>query len=409
MMVCCCATTDAHLQAWIEANGRVHPCDSCGGPDRAAVHVTVLAEHIYQVVRAHYQPDLDYPEDGEDPSDLIQHRAGVDASMARRVEQVARDREPPGESPLYDYGPVQLWVPVFGEYANSWGSLKKTVLKRARLKWVALKCRAWFHRGEMRAVLDRLLGDMMTFCGGAAIRRLAPTERIFRARSASSRDEARAWFNTRSDCCIRAPNPPSRANRMNAASTRAFYGALQERIAVAEVQPSIGNYLLVGAFVPTRPIDVLDLGALGEPFDYTSLFDPEFGMTSQRLLFLRMLEHEMSLPTQPAEDPVAYAPTQVVADYVHTVLGLDGLAYRSTQTGRAPSWGQLYGARQGITERNVVLFGGAALTTEERAPEPLEPGLRLLPESRRLVRVTQMSISYERDPGVHYEPPPAEG
>ena len=117
----------------------------------------------------------------------------------------------------------------------------------------------------------------------------------------------------------------------------------------------------------------------------------------------------MSLPIQPAEDPVAYAPTQVVADYVHTVLGLDGLAYRSTQTGRAPAWGQLYGARQGITERNVVLFGGAALTAEERAPEPLEPGLRLLPESRRLVRVTQMSISYERDPGVHYEPPPAEG
>ena len=150
------------------------------------------------------------------------------------------------------------------------------------------------------------------------------------------------------------------------------------------------------------------LGVLGEPFDYTSLFDPEFAVASERLLFLRMLEQEISLPIQPAEELLAYVPTQVVADYVHKVLGLDGLAYRSTQTGEGPSWGQLHGARQGPTERNVVLFGAAALSAEESVPEPFEPRLRLLPESRRLVKVTRISTCYEPDPGVHYEPPPVE-
>ena len=262
MTVCCCATTDAHLQAWIEANGRVQPCDSCESPNRAVVHVTALAEHISQVFRAHYEPEFDYPEYGENPSDVIQHRAGVDATMALRVGQVTRNHERPGHPSLYD-SPVQLRARVFGEYSKSWRSLKETILKRARPKWVALKSRAWFRCADTRSNLDRLLGDMTTFCGGAAIRRLAPTEQIFRARTASSREEALEWFKARSDCHIRARNPP-RANRMNAATTRAFYGALQERIAVAEVQPSIGGHLLVGAFVPTRSIQVLDLGPAQE-------------------------------------------------------------------------------------------------------------------------------------------------
>lgn len=408
MTVCCCATTDAHLQAWIEANGRVQSCDSCGGSGRPVVQDTELAEYIYRIVSSHYEPNLDYPEYGEDSHELIQSRAGVDAAMAFRVQQVAYSHDCPGESPLYDFGPVHLKVPVLGEYSRSWWSLKKTILKRARPKWVALSCGAWFGCADTRAVLDRLLGDIMTFCGGAGIRCLAPTEKIFRARRANSREQAREWLAVPSDRYIRAPNPP-RANRMNPAGNRAFYGALQERIAVAEVQPSIGSHLLVGAFVPTRPINLLDLGALGDPLDYTGLFDPEFNVVLERLSFLRILEHEISLPIQPAEEPVGYVPTQVVARYVHRVLGLDGLAYRSTQTGKAPSWGQLYGARQGATKRNVVLFGGAAFTDEERAPEAPEPGLRLLRGSRRLVKVTRISICYEPDPGVHHEPPPAEG
>ena len=65
MMVCRCATTDAHLQAWIEALGGAQPCDSCGNASRAVVDVGALAKHIYQVVRAHYDPAPE-PEYGED-------------------------------------------------------------------------------------------------------------------------------------------------------------------------------------------------------------------------------------------------------------------------------------------------------------------------------------------------------
>ena len=101
MTICCCATTDVHLQAWIRANGTMQPCDRCGSADQPTVPATALAERIYQVVGAHYQPHLEDPASGEEASDVIQRRAGVDAGMARSVAQVARDRDP-GHSGLYN-------------------------------------------------------------------------------------------------------------------------------------------------------------------------------------------------------------------------------------------------------------------------------------------------------------------
>ena len=252
-------------------------------------------------------------------------------------------------------------------------------------------------------MLDRLIGDLRTFCGGEAIRLLAPPANIFRARAAKSRDEARRWFEAQSSVHIGTPIRPH-PNRMNTSGTPSFYGALREHIAVAEIQPLIGSHVVVGAFVPTRSLAVLDLGALGDPLDYTSLFDPEFDAVADRLTCLRVLDQEISRPLELelADSPAGLAPTQTLAEYVHVVLGLDGLAYRSTQTGRAPSPGQLHGARLGLAERNVVLFGGAAFTAEQTVPEDLMPGLHLLPESVKLVRVTRKRLHYERDPWIHH-------
>ena len=375
MMICSCVTTNAHLKAWIASNGRAQRCDSCGVSERPAVQDATLVAHIDRVFRQHYTPCLDDPEHGEDVTDLIRRHARLNPELAA---QVAHHGKRPDRRIFYQ-GPLERKIRILGEYSSCWRSLTQTV-----------KFRAQFCGAEMHRILDRLLGDMRTFCGEAAIRRLMPGEIIFRARKASSREEALEWFRAKDDSNIRAPDQ-SPANRMNAAGIRAFYGALQDRIAIAEkMQPSIGGHIVVGSFVPTRPLTVLDLGALGGEFEYADLFDPEFDGVSERLVFLRMLEQEISLPIQPAEDPedpIGYVPTQIVAEYVHGVLSLDGLAYRSTQTGEAPSQGQLFGPRLGPTERNVVLFGGAALTTEEAGPEGVQAGLRLLPEPRQLVNV----------------------
>jgi len=147
---------------------------------------------------------------------------------------------------------------------------------------------------------------------------------------------------------------------MNAAGVRAFYGALDERIAVAEVRPPIGSHVVVGAFAPTRALRILDLGALGRVrvFDHADLFSGEFDAISTRFTFLHRLEQEISLPVQPHDEVLEYVPTQVIAEYVKIAVGLDGVAYRSAQVGEAPGQWQLAGPQLAASERNVVLFGG---------------------------------------------------
>ena len=151
---------------------------------------------------------------------------------------------------------------------------------------------------------------------------------------------------------------------------------------------------------------MLDPGAFGGVLDCTDLFDPEFDFVSKRLGFLRILEQEISLPIQSRDEALDYIPTQVFAEYVRFVLGLDGVLYRSAQTGEAPGPGQLHGPVLELSDRNIVLFGAAALATSDPLAEGSEPGLEFCKDSQQLLDVTRLKISYKRNMGAHYEPPP---
>ena len=362
----------------------------------AAVDTSLFAEHIDQVVRRHYTPDLDDPEHGQDPTYLIRQVAGVSSTIAAQVQRILHDDEPPDGPTFYNVAPLRFTTRVIGPHVRRWWALKTTLASAAR-----------FLSTDARPTLDVLFADIAEFCGGAAIRSLAPGTHIFRARQTHSLDTALRWFRASDDSELRAPDRP-RANRMNAAGIRAFYGALQDSIAVAEVQPPIGAHVVLGAFTPIRPLKVLDLGALGDVFEYSDIFDPQFATASERLTFFRMLEQEISLPIHFTDEPLAYIPTQVIAEYVHNVLRLDGLAYRSSQTGDAPSWGQLYGARLDPIERNVVLLGSAALTTSEQLANGPKPGLEFLPDLKQIVDITQIKIHHRPHPNVPYQSLPSQ-
>ena len=215
-------------------------------------------------------------------------------------------------------------------------------------------------------------------------------------------------FNT-PDQDLQAP-PEGRAigGRMNAAEVRVFYGALQERIAVAETRPPVGSHIVVGSFTPTRRLKILDFGALGDVFQYVDIFDPQFDAVSTQLTFLRWLEQEISLPIQPNDETLDYIPTQVIAEYCHIVLGLDGVAYRSAQTTEVSSPWQLFGSTLDLSDRNIVLFGSAAVTAGESSGGSHTPGLRFNEGSAQLLDVTRIEIGYQRNMWAHYEPPVSE-
>lgn len=390
-MICTCATTNAHLRAWINNHGEQQACSNCGAAGRLAVDATLLAKHIDRVIRRHYWP-VDH---GESPLELIQRVAGVSRDTAQMVTDATdEDSYPPPW--FYDLDlEIVRHLPL--DHWKLWDHFKEAVKHDAR-----------FFGAATRKVLDAILGDLSTFCGGIAIRRLTVADSVYRARLACSLEEAQEWFGQPATELLPPPQALVSAGRMNAAGIRVFYGALKERIAVAEVQPQVDSHVVVGIFKPVRPLEVLDLGAFGNVLDCTDLFDPEFDIVSKHLGFLRILQQEISLPIQSRDEALDYIPTQVFAEYVRFELGLDGVLYRSSQTGEAPGPGQLYGPVLEPSDRNVVLFGAAALATSDPLAEGSEPGLEFSTDSQQLLDVTRLEITYKRNMGAHYEPPPAD-
>jgi hypothetical protein len=125
----------------------------------------------------------------------------------------------------------------------------------------------------------------------------------------------------------------SRGNRMSPAGAPMFYGALDEATAVAEIgKPPAGQRALIGRWVPTRSLSLLDLTHLPE---FPSFFDIEHARERQALQFMEEFARDVSQPlARGTEAERGYRPTQALTDYLRTHLSeLDGIIYPSSLTG----------------------------------------------------------------------------
>jgi len=374
------------LKRWIDASGTIAGSCSrgCVGED-PSVDLVPFANHIDKVIRRYYSPNTN-PEDGlqdEDPERVIVDAAGVTASLAREIAAIGRRGE---EQPsFYDFrvSEVSPW-PM--EQGGIWTELTETIKSKARFF------------GKVHTILDELLGDIRTLVSGAAIRQLTADDRIFRARRENAIKEADKVFESPATELTAPPRERARSGRMNAVGIRVFYGALREEIAVAEVRPPVGSRVVVGSFVPTRTLQVLDLAALRWPREYADIFSPNFDTLSKKLIFLSNLQDEISRPIQPYDEELEYVPTQVVSEYLANVIGLDGIAYKSAQTSQ-----DILTEGSALLNRNVALFGAAAMTTAETDPtEAKTAGLTFLDGSQHMFDVTHVRVSYDKNMWAHY-------
>jgi hypothetical protein len=232
-----------------------------------------------------------------------------------------------------------------------------------------------------------LQGAIVTITPGAEL------GRIFRARVAQSEAEASALL--KEPAARIGPPPPSeaRAGRMNPAGISVFYGAFKEHVAVAEVRPSIGAHVVVGAFLAVRDLRVLDLTFLARAYHQESMFSPRFQQVMDRIAFLEEFHRRVSRPIQPHEELLEYLPTQAIAEYVSNVMKLDGLIYQSVQVSET---GKL--SADFAPERcNVVLFRPSTPSLPEPSGSPHATGaLKFEEGSAHVVLATSIQITYER-------------
>lgn len=130
-----------------------------------------------------------------------------------------------------------------------------------------------------------------------------------------------------------APAACSSENRMNRAGQPMFYGAADFATATAEIgKPHPEEQTVVGSWVPTRPVRVLDLVAVPEP---PVFYDVERAWLRWRLLFLVGFANDVSQAVGPHQ-LVEYRATQVFVDFLRSRMAaeLDGVVYRSSRTGQ---------------------------------------------------------------------------
>lgn len=153
---------------------------------------------------------------------------------------------------------------------------------------------------------------------------------LFRARMATSQDEAASWHHV-ADI---GPPPSERAaaNRMSPAGISIFYGATDRATAIAEAGAHAAfRYVTTAEFTPTRElrlIDLTNLPALPSIFDAAA--HPEYYI----LRFLQMFIHDITLPVElDGHEHIDYVPTQVFTEYFrHAFPGrVDGLMFPSVQ------------------------------------------------------------------------------
>jgi hypothetical protein len=164
---------------------------------------------------------------------------------------------------------------------------------------------------------------------------------------------------------------------MNATGIGVFYGALDTQTCIAEVRAPVGGSVVVGKFDLVQPVQLLDLPALQRVLVTHSHFDPEYLRIAEKCEFLRILAHRFSAPVLPGDEDFAYLFPQVVCEFLSAFVGIDGVAFASSQRGG-----------RGI---NIALFPKASRL------EPLPPGVR-----------TRLTTSFDEDqlPTLSIETPP---
>jgi hypothetical protein len=183
---------------------------------------------------------------------------------------------------------------------------------------------------------------------------------LYRARVFQSDDKLEAALGRPDIHLGSPPEPLAAAGRMNARGISVFYGASNQKAAIAEVRPPVGSQIAVAQFEMIRKLRLLDLTALSDIRVTGSLADFGLAGRMEDAVFLRSLSGRITRPAMPDDEPSEHLATQAIIDFLATEASapIDGIMFPSLQT-----LGH---------DLNVVLFHKAARVGPMNVPDRTE-------------------------------------
>jgi hypothetical protein len=182
---------------------------------------------------------------------------------------------------------------------------------------------------------------------------------LYRARVIQSDDKLKVALR-RPDIHLGSPPVSLGSVCINARGILAFYGANNQKAAIAEVRPPIGSQIAVAQFDIIRKLRLLDLTSFADVRITASLAD--FGLAGklEGAVFLRSLGKRLTRLVVSDDDPSDYLATEAMAHFLATEASvpIDGIIFPSVQ-----AIGYIF---------NVVLFYSAARVEPVTVLEPTE-------------------------------------
>ncbi|QZY93052.1 RES family NAD+ phosphorylase (plasmid) [Pantoea dispersa] len=328
--ICHSCVGDPYISKEIKKIGSTEDrCNYCH-TRKKTLPLTELVEPMHRVFqlfyRVRYDADL-YPgySLGYTAEDIISEELGVDGDISEDIHAALKeefndyyDENTYNESYLYRRTDF-----TSGILEKKWDEVKTSLQSEAR-----------FFNNHVKFFFERIfngLENLQTVQGRNAVTFIDSNATIFRARKFDSYEQVEEALQHPEKHFGPPPHSKATSGRMNAQGIPVFYGATTPDIAIAEVRPAVGSYVVVARFIPVKPLRILEMSALDGLVEVSgSLFDPDMEEKISTASFLRKLSRKLTLPVSGNSDN-EYLITQAVAEYLSVAYDLDGISFKSTQ------------------------------------------------------------------------------
>ncbi|MEJ0023397.1 MAG: RES domain-containing protein [Alphaproteobacteria bacterium] len=345
--ICSGCVREDYLSAEIVRTGEMAECFYCGEGEDNTISMGDLAGRVDGALEHHYERTSSEPEgieyllqkegrwsrNGDPVVDVIQDMAGIEPPPAEDVRSILEEQnydrsaeEIGEENPFDEEAHYQRAISEYNEYQDDWQTFVASLEQSSR----------FFSRiahGTLTSIFEGL-DKLRTHDGKSVVAACGPEDKLkalFRARVFSSHDALKEAL-ARPE--IELGPPPSRkavAGRMNPHGISVFYGAVDAKIACAEVRPAVGSMIVVARFVFVRQVRLLDVTALQNVLVTGSVFDGGYRRRLEHGSFLRILGDRIGMAVLPTDEPFQYLATQAIAEFLSEFeeIKIDGLLFRS--------------------------------------------------------------------------------
>lgn len=324
------------------------------------VNLEELIPNIHKLFMDHYEQPEEGPfyyTAGDPATDIIQDQLSIDEQPAKDLFSILEDEKNDlhGLEKIYDESYHYIRV---NRSENSlglaWEKLEESLKKESR-----------YFNHQVKDFLDELFSDLdklQTNDNQSAIHTSGIDMTFYRARVFENEEDVEKALQHPERYFGPPPHDLAPSGRMNARGIPVFYASTSPEIAVAEVRPVVGSYVVVVPFRTLCEMRILDISMLRSLKEVGgSIFDDRIAKLNDKTNFMRTLSRKLTLPASGRNPENEYLITQAVAEYLaqSEENRLDGISFNSTQHPR--------NKKETITHQNVVLF---SKSTRIKGTEP---------------------------------------